>query len=337
MRPRRVDLALLAVAAVWGSSYLATKSLVTTTGVVPGLALRYVVAAAVLAGVCAFRPPPRASAAKLRVGVVTGLTQATVLALETFGVARTSATNAGVVISLTIVLTPLLEGVASRQWLPPPFFVAAVAAVVGVGLLVTDGGLRAPSVGDALVLAAAVVRAGHVVLSSRLTSGRPYSTRTLALTQLTVGATVFSALNPVGLALAARSLDVGGWADALYLAVGCSVFAFLAQLWAVRRSSAARVSLLLGTEPVWAVLVGVVVGGDVLGLRGTLGAVVVVAATTWGQRVEAKARHACRAGGRPDQLRSASYGDRQCVSLVVGEEPAAYEESHPLGRFDREA
>jgi drug/metabolite transporter (DMT)-like permease len=60
-----------------------------------------------------------------------------VLSLETFGVAHTSATNAGLIISLTVVFTPVLSDAWSRTWLPGPFFVAAVSAVVGVGLLVS--------------------------------------------------------------------------------------------------------------------------------------------------------------------------------------------------------
>jgi drug/metabolite transporter (DMT)-like permease len=65
------------------------------------------------------------------------------------------------------------------------------------------------------------------------------------------------------------------------------VFAFLAQMWAIRRTSAARASLLMGTEPIWAVLVGVSLGSETLGLIGAAGAILIVAGTFWGQRIEA--------------------------------------------------
>ncbi|GMA84828.1 hypothetical protein GCM10025868_00780 [Angustibacter aerolatus] len=67
------------------------------------------------------------------------------------------------------------------------------------------------------------------------------------------------------------------------------MFAFLAQTWAIRRSSASRASLLLGTEPVWAVAVGVGLGGESLTPVVAVGAAVVVGATLWAQSVERRA------------------------------------------------
>jgi drug/metabolite transporter (DMT)-like permease len=54
----------------------------------------------------------------------------------------------------------------------------------------------------------------------------------------------------------------------------------------VQRSSASRASLLLGTEPVWAVAVGVCLGGERLTVLAALGAGLMVAGTYWGQSVE---------------------------------------------------
>lgn len=48
------------------------------------------------------------------------MTQAAVLLVETYGVAHTSAANAGLIISLTIVLTPLLDRGGRHGSLPSP-------------------------------------------------------------------------------------------------------------------------------------------------------------------------------------------------------------------------
>jgi drug/metabolite transporter (DMT)-like permease len=229
----------------------------------------------------------RPSRPEIRVGALLGLTQASVLALETYGVSLTSATNAGVLISLTILLTPALEGAVHRRWLPRRFFVAAAVAVAGVILLVAGPGLRAPTAGDALMLAAAVVRAAHVTLSGRLTDGRRYDTVTLTWLQTVVGAVLFTLVAAPALPSAVRAFGPVQWLGVLYLAMGCSVFAFLVQLWAIRRTSAARASLLLGTEPVWAVLIGVGIAGEPLTAAGVAGIALVLGGTYYGQRVEA--------------------------------------------------
>ena len=283
MSIRRSDLLLLSVAAVWGSSYLAAQTLVLAGGVLAVLAMRFGISAIALTPAMAVRRPGRT---ECRVGVLLGLTQATVLVLETYGVSMTSATNAGVLISLTILLTPVLEGAVRRRWLPGRFFGAAAVAVAGVVLLVAGPGLRAPTAGDALMLAAAVVRAAHVTLSGRLTDGRRYDTVTLTWLQMVVGAVLFTVVAAPALPATVRAFGPGHWLGVLYLALGCSVFAFVVQLWAIRRTSAARASLLLGTEPVWAVLIGVGVAGEHLTAVAVAGIVLVLGGTYYGQRVE---------------------------------------------------
>ncbi|GAA1582268.1 DMT family transporter [Actinoplanes couchii] len=105
--------------------------------------------------------------------------------------------------------------------------------------------------------------------------------------QTVVGAVVFGA---AAWPLTTTGFGHAEWAGVLYLALGCSVFAFLVQLWAIRRTSAARASLLLGTEPVWAVLIGVGLGGEHLTTLAVAGIVLVLAGTFWGQRVEREVR-----------------------------------------------
>jgi drug/metabolite transporter (DMT)-like permease len=316
-----VDVLLLGVAAVWGSSYLSAKVLVVAGGVLAVLALRYLVSAVAMAVVCAARRPRRPGRREIAVGLGLGVTQAGVLALETYGVSLTSATNAGLLISLTILLTPVLDGLVSRRWLPPRFFGAAGLALAGIALLVSGSGLRAPSTGDALMLAAAVVRAVHVTASGRLTRVRardaaPMDTVTLTLLQMIAGAVIFSAVGAPAVARAVTGFGPAQWLGVLYLALGCSVFAFLVQLWAVRRSSASRASLLLGTEPLWAVLIGLCLAGDVLGAAGAAGAVLVIAGTFWGQRIET--RHRARPPARRDTGAALPAGPRPAPTTPVG-------------------
>jgi drug/metabolite transporter (DMT)-like permease len=272
---RRTDLLLLLVAIVWGSSYLAAKTATASTPVLTVLFVRYAVSAAAL-----LLFVRRISRKELRIGGVLGLTQAGVLTLETYGVTHTSAANAGLIISLTLVLTPLLD----RRRLPSRFYLAAATCVIAVGLLMSSHGLHVPGVGDLLMLAAAVVRAGHVALVGRLaTDLRPLQLTTV---QTLVGTALFTA--PAVHHLPA--IPGMGWLQMAYLALFCSVFAFLVQTWAVQRTSASRASLLLGTEPIWAVAIGIGLGSEHLTITAAFGAVLLLAGTTWGQSIERTTR-----------------------------------------------
>jgi len=280
-----VDVVLLLVAVVWGSSYLAAQRSVEALGVAATLALRLGGAALVL-GLVVLARRRRVRGRDLLLGLVFGLSQTAVLGLETQGVASTSATSAGVLISTTVLLTPLLEGLVARRLLPPAFFAAGLLVLLGVALLVGHRGLAVPAVGDLLVLAAALVRAGHVVGLGRATRGRGVDLLVLSAVQAGVGAVVVTLLAPGAVLDGVRAAGPGQWLLLAHLAVGCTAFAFLAQSWALGRASAARTSLLLGTEPLWAVGFGVLVAGERLGLPALCGAALVLGGAAWGRRVE---------------------------------------------------
>ncbi|MGW8888522.1 DMT family transporter [Streptomyces sp. NPDC055749] len=280
---RRTDAVLLLVALVWGSSYLAAKTATVALPVLAVLFARYAISALACGALVAARRRGW-TLDEVRTGSLLGVTQAAVLVLETYGVAHTSAANAGLIISLTIVLTPLLDRSGGRK-LPPAFFLAAGLCVLAVGLLTSSTGLHAPRFGDALVLAAAVVRAGHVALVGRLTAGRRMDSLHLTTVQTVFGTALFLPLAIPHLSDLGHS-SASTWSQLIHLALFCSVFAFLAQTWAVQQTSASRASLLLGTEPIWAVAIGIGLGGERLTVWASLGAALMIAGTYWGQAIE---------------------------------------------------
>lgn len=296
----RIDLLLLLVAASWGSTYLAAKELLTPTSVMALLALRMLLAAAVMALLVAARRN-RLTSAEIRVGVILGVLLGSEFALETFGIAHTSATNAGLIISLTIVFTPILDSAVSGRRLPPRFFLAALMAILGVVLLAGNGALHPPSFGDLLILIAAIVRAVHVTSMHKLTNGKPMDSLHLTTVQLATCAATFSVTTLFygdSIPHFIGTLDIGRSSLFLYLVLVCTVFAFLVQTWAVRRTSPSRVSLLLGTEPIWAAIVGVAIAHDHVALVGYCGIALILAGTAWGRSVEQNHRLAIRPSDR---------------------------------------
>jgi drug/metabolite transporter (DMT)-like permease len=286
----RVDLCLLLVAIAWGSTYLAAKELIADGAVLALLATRMLCAAAALGLLLALRRsavPP----SEWRAGAILGLLLAAVFALETFGIAHTSATNAGVIISLTIVFTPLLDAAVTKRRLPRPFLVACGVAMIGVALLASNGTLQPPALGDLLILGAAVVRAVHVTAMHALTAGRTMDSLRVTTVQMTTCAAVFGVttlFHGPSIPAYLGGLDAGALALFGYLVLVCTVFAFLVQTWAVRRTSPARVSLLLGTEPVWAAVVGIMIAGDAFGPLGAIGIALVLLGTAWGRMIDAR-------------------------------------------------
>ncbi|MEU0006446.1 DMT family transporter [Streptomyces sp. NPDC006314] len=291
---RLTDLPVLLVAVVWGSSYLAAKGVTTERTVLAVLVLRFAVALPVLVA-AGWRRLRVLSAVQIRGAGLLGLMLAVIFLLETYGVVHTSATNAGLIISLTMVFTPLAESRVRGTRLPGSFMAAAGLSVLGVALLTQGTGFSAPSGGDLLMLGAAVARTAHVLAMSRMESVRGADALSLTTVQLGGAVVVFAVLAavPGGGAspwAAAAGFGAGDWVGLLYLSAFCTLFAFFVQMWAVRRTSPSRVSLLLGTEPVWAAAVGIALGGERPGWPGLSGAVLVLAGTAWGRSLADRER-----------------------------------------------
>ncbi|GAA3293548.1 DMT family transporter [Streptomyces cinereospinus] len=289
LAPRRAwlaDLPVLMVAVVWGASYLAAKDITTARTVIAVLVLRFALVLPVLV-VVGRRSLRALTAAQWRGAGLLGLILGGIFLLETYGVVHTSATNAGLIISLTMILTPLAEAAVTRTRPSAAFLGAAAVSVLGVVLLTQGGGFTRPSSGDLLMLLAALARTLHVMAMSRVKAVQDAPALPLTTVQLGTCLVVFALLSGGTGASpwdTAAGFGAREWAGLLFLSVLCTLFAFFVQMWAVRRTSPSRVSLLLGTEPLWAAAAGIALGGERLGALGLLGGALVLLGTSWGRR-----------------------------------------------------
>lgn len=289
------DIVLLGIAAIWGGSYLAAQELAAASSAAAVLCARFLPAAAlllVLHRLRRLRRPERTPSLRgsLRAGSLLGGLRAATIALETVGVTLTTATNAGLIIGLSILLTPLLESLATRRRLTLPLLGSVALALAGIALLVGGDGLARVNPGDGLILLAAVTRALLGVAEARVAARDGADVTALTTVEIAFGAVLFTLWGGGALFAHAPAFGAVDWALVLYLSLGCTVLAFLGQLWATQRTSASRAGMLLGSEPGWALLIGVAIGGERIGLTGFIGAGVLIVALLWGRRAEQRWR-----------------------------------------------
>ena len=92
------------------------------------------------------------------------------------------------------------------------------------------------------------------------------------------------------------------WAYVGYLVLGCTLFAFFVQNYAVHRSSATRVALLMGSEPVFGALFAYIWLGERLTASALLGGALIVAASAFASlasNTSRAANKALSAAGKP--------------------------------------
>lgn len=287
----QVDIALLGAAFVWGASYLAAKDLTEAGSLWGMMAIRFGAAAVVLLAIRSFMAV-KFSRDDVVVGSMVGLGLAIVMTFETNAIALTSATNSGLIISLSIIFTPIIEGWVRKAWLPRNYFWAAGGAILGVVFLISGNGITAPNLGDGLMLIAAVLRAAYQVVQARLTQGKKLSTINLTVFQTLTAGLIFFVVDPIGTVNAVGSYETKEWLLMAFLVLFCTVYGFFAMMWGIRKTSASRIALLQGTEPVWAVVIAVWLGNEYLGWLGIFGAALIIGACYFGLNVEAKWRAA---------------------------------------------
>jgi len=285
----KVDVLLLATAIFWGGSYLAAKDLTEHASVNSILAFRFTAAAIIMTLIVLARGN-KFSKADWQLGALYGVAVGTIMQIETNGIKLTSATNAGLIISLTIIFTPILESIWSRSWLPRKFFIAAVGAIVGVALLVSGNGFKEPNFGDLLMLGAAVLRAITTTAQGKLAEGRKVSSFNVTVVQLTVCGLSYLAIDFGGTVNLITEFETAQWLNMAFLVLLCTVFGFVALQYGILRTSPSRASLLLSTEPIWAVLTATVFGGEQLFFVGFIGAALIIGCSYWGLGIEKRHR-----------------------------------------------
>ena len=285
----KVDVLLLATAIFWGGSYLAAKDLTEHASVNSILAFRFTAAAIIMTLIVLARGN-KFSKADWQLGALYGVAVGTIMQIETNGIKIPSATNAGLIISLTIIFTPILESIWSRSWLPRKFFIAAVGAIVGVALLVSGNGFKEPNFGDLLMLGAAVLRAITTTAQGKLAEGRKVSSFNVTVVQLTVCGLSYLAIDFGGTVNLITEFETAQWLNMAFLVLLCTVFGFVALQYGILRTSPSRASLLLSTEPIWAVLTATVFGGEQLFFVGFIGAALIIGCSYWGLGIEKRHR-----------------------------------------------
>lgn len=268
---RSPTLALVGVTAVWGSTFVVVKDAVHRMPVTDFLTWRFALAAAAM---LLLRPrsvaqlPPSGR----RAGAALGLALGAGYLFQTLGLQTTSAAVSGFITGMFVVLTPLGAALLLRE--PPglPAWLAVGLATLGLGLL----SLRGLSIGggELLTLLCAAAFALHIVGLGRWASS--YDAFGLAVVQLLVVALLCGVFAvPGGLVVPP---DAGVWMALALTALAATALAFVVQTWAQAHLSPTRAALVMTMEPVFGGLFAVLIGGEHLGLRTLVGALLVLTA-----------------------------------------------------------
>jgi drug/metabolite transporter (DMT)-like permease len=255
-------IALIAVTAVWGVTFVQVKDAVEIYPLYAFLAVRYAIATGALGAVGAHRVRTLGRGG-FAAGAVLGALLGVGIGLQTAGLERTTVSSTGFITGLYVVLTPLFGLALFRTRVGLEVWLGIVLSVAGLAML---SGVHVGSTnGDLLVLASSAAQALQILMVERYANR--YDAVALTLVEL---ATCLAGFLVLALARGELALPRGWtvWGALVVTGVFASALAYLIQVWAQRQLSAARIALVFSLETVFAGLFGYWLSGDRLGWLG---------------------------------------------------------------------
>lgn len=186
----------------------------------------------------------------LLLGVLLGIAFYAVM----IGLRGTTTGNAGFLLGCTSVFVPLLCALKSRKW-TLRILLAAAVSVSGIGLMTLQCGFRLRP-GDLFCMLSALLYSFYIILAGGfLRNDNPLRIGVIQFSGAAAAAGA-GALISGETAFLPATLPV--WGEILFLGIFCSAAGFMLQMSAQKKLSPEYVSLLYSSEPVFAMILGLI-------------------------------------------------------------------------------
>ena len=262
MRPPqwRGDLALAAIALVWGSTFVLVKSALDDVSTALFLAIRFTLATLALVLIYTVRGRSW-RLGRLGAGATVGAFLYIGYLLQTLGLRFTTPAKSGFITGMYIVVVPLLSAAVYKKVPGLWEWAGVLLATAGLGLLTLDTASFSMGTGDILTVGCAIAFAVHILLVGHYSRQMPADW--LALLQVGASAVfaggTFWALEEPFIRWSTPVISA-----LLITSILATAVAFWVQTWAQQYTTATRAALIFATEPVFAWFTSFLVTGEQL-------------------------------------------------------------------------
>jgi len=267
----KADLMLLAVTVFWGASYMLTKIALDVLEPFNLTALRFLIAFAVSALVF-YKNILKSDIRIIKYSLILAVILVGMFISMSFGLKYTTASSAGFLISLAVIIIPILSYVFLKQKIEKRVLIGVCIAPLGIALLTLNSKLSVSS-GDLLCILCAFLSALHVVVMGVFTR----KVDSIALGVLQLG---FAGLLSIVFSIFTETVSLPStgisWGATLALSILCTAFGYIVQATAQQYTSATHTGLILSLEPVFSAILGFAFLGEILSPRGYFGAAVLL-------------------------------------------------------------
>lgn len=268
------SLAIALVAFIWGATFVVVKEALHDVTPFLFLAIRFSLAAVLLAAALRGRLVRRPAAHWGGAALCSSLLFLG-YALQTTGLRLTTASKSAFITGLFIVLVPLFGSIVYGSKPRPVELSGAAVALAGTGLMTSTGLELRWNSGDLLTAGCAAAFAAHILSVAHFSKKMDYER--LSVMQV-AGVAAWSWLAASVLETPRVIWSARVWFAVITTAALATALSFFLFTWAQQRLSATRVALLFALEPVFAGLTSWLVAGEAWNARSLAGAGLILVA-----------------------------------------------------------
>ncbi|MFD0825447.1 DMT family transporter [Neobacillus sp. M.A.Huq-85] len=267
----RADLMLLMITFFWGASILLTKIALYHMEEYNLIALRFMIAFLV-SGIVFFKHLLKINFQTVKYAFILAAILFFVYVFATFGTKYTSISNAGFLMSLTVIFIPVIITLFLKQKPEKKVVWAIALSLCGIGLLTLNNQFKIAH-GDLLCILCALFYAVHIIVTGKIAGNvNPISIGVLQLGFVGVFSTIFS------LIMETPKLpdNPEAWFSTLVLSIFCTGIPFIVQIIAQQYTTPTHAGLIFTLEPVFSSGFAFIFTGETLSNQGYLGAMLLL-------------------------------------------------------------
>jgi drug/metabolite transporter (DMT)-like permease len=262
-----LGLLLLLVSFVWAGSFIVVE--ISTTEMDPVYLgfLRFLVATPLMILLVILRKKPlRIPSKEIPWLIVLGLTGVTLLYLFQFlGIHYTNAPTASVLINTNVIFIAILSGMFLHETLTGKRIAGIAISFIGVFVIMYSDIMNQPLtfdnlflIGGILMLLSAFCWALYSLVGKRLL--KTYDEFVITMYAFVFGTLFYLPFVILDLVPVLQRTSLNGWLAVLYLALTCSLFAYLGWYYALKHIDASKAAVFLNFIPLFTILLSFFLG-----------------------------------------------------------------------------
>jgi drug/metabolite transporter (DMT)-like permease len=273
MKGIQAEIYLLIIVIIWGSTFALIKGVINIIPPYTFLAYRFFLAALILLLIF-WKRMKEINIMILKRGSLIGIFLFLGYTLQTVGIKYTTATKAGFITGLSVVLVPIISHFFIKEKINRNSVVGVIFAFIGLWFLNYSSSFSF-NLGDFLVLLCAVSFAMHIISVGLFSKKLDYVL--LAITQITVvfALSLLMALIFERLAIHfSYSYDI--WWSIVITGIFATALAFYMQNRFQRYSTATKTAIIFSGEPIFAAIFAYLLLGEKVGLISWAGGLLII-------------------------------------------------------------